>query len=172
VAISGLCLLFIALIFLVKNLKGAILNRLEGLFSTVFFRNDFAAWISGIVSTISVQSSSITTSLLVPIAGAGAVKLKRAFPFLLGCNIGTTVTGVIAALAVPTHDAVTVALAHVLFNVCNNVVWYPLRRIPIRMAKSYSLLASRSPKWAFIFLGTVFLLVPAIGLAITEWLLY
>jgi len=172
VAICGLALLFIALIFLVKNLKGAVLSRLEGLFSTVFFRNNFVAWLSGIFSTISVQSSSVTTSLMVPIAGAGAVKLKRAFPFMLGCNIGTTVTGVIAALANPTHAAVTVAIAHVLFNFCDNGIWYPLRRIPIRMSKSYSMLASRSRKWAFIFLGTVFLVVPAIGLAITELLFY
>ena len=172
VAVCGLLLLFVALIFLVKNLKGAVLSRLEGLFSTVFFRNNFIAWLSGIISTISVQSSSVTTSLMVPIAGAGAVKLKRAFPFLLGCNIGTTVTGVIAALANPTHAAITVAIAHVLFNFCDNAIWYPLRRIPIRMSKAYSRLACQSPKWAFIFLGTVFIILPAIGLTITEWLFY
>ncbi|MDG2030506.1 MAG: Na/Pi symporter [Phycisphaerales bacterium] len=172
VAVCGLLLLFLALVFLVKNLKGAVLSRLEGLFSTVFFRNDFVAWLSGIFSTISVQSSSVTTSLLVPITGAGAVKLKRAFPFLLGCNIGTTVTGVIAALANPTHAAVTVAIAHVIFNFCDNSIWYPLRRIPIRMSKAYSRLACQSPKWAFIFLGTVFVVVPIIGLAITEWLFF
>ena len=121
-AILGLLLLFIALVFLVKNLKGAVLTRLEGLFSTVFFRNDFVAWLSGIFSTISVQSSSVTTSLMVPLTGAGAIKLKRAFPFMLGANIGTTVTGLIAALANPTMAAVTVALAHIIFNSCDNLI--------------------------------------------------
>ena len=171
-SVFGLLLLFLALAFLVKNLKGAVLSRLEGLFSTVFFRNDFVAWISGIFSTISVQSSSVTTSLMVPIVGAGAVKLKRAFPFMLGANIGTTVTGLIAALANPTSAAVTVAIAHVLFNCSDNLIWYPLRKIPIRISKSYSALASRSKKWAFIFLALVFVVVPAIGLVITEVFIY
>ena len=171
-SVVGLLLLFLALVFLVKNLKGAVLSRLEGLFSTVFFRNDFVAWISGIFSTISVQSSSVTTSLMVPIVGAGAVKLKRAFPFMLGANIGTTVTGLIAALANPTSAAVTVAIAHVLFNCSDNLIWYPLRKIPIKISKSYSALASRSKKWAFIFLALVFVVVPAIGLVITEVFIY
>ena len=171
-AILGLLLLFIALVFLVKNLKGAVLTRLEGLFSTVFFRNDFVAWLSGIFSTISVQSSSVTTSLMVPLTGAGAVKLKRAFPFMLGANIGTTVTGLIAALANPTMAAVTVALAHIIFNSCDNLIWYPLRSIPIRISKAYSALASRSKKWAFIFLTTVFVVVPAIGIFVTEVFIY
>ena len=172
VALLGLLLLFIALVFLVKNLKGAVLTRLEGLFSTVFFRNDFVSWLSGIFSTIAVQSSSVTTSLMVPIAGAGAVKLKRAFPFMLGANIGTTVTGLIAALANPTSAAVTVAIAHILFNCSDNLIWYPLRKIPIRISKSYSALASRSKKWAFIFLAVVFVIVPAIGVVITEVFIY
>lgn len=171
-AIAGLVLLFVALVFLVKNLKGAVLSRLEGLFSTVFFRNDFVAWLSGIFSTIAVQSSSVTTSLMVPLAGAGAVKLKRAFAFMLGANIGTTFTGLIAALANPTLAAVTVALAHVLFNVGHNIIWYPLRRFPIQLAKSYSALASRSKKWAFIFLAIVFVVIPAIGVFITEVFIY
>jgi solute carrier family 34 (sodium-dependent phosphate cotransporter) len=171
-SVIGLLLLFLALVFLVKNLKGAVLNRLEGLFSTVFFRNDFVAWLSGIFSTIAVQSSSVTTSLMVPIVGAGAVKLKRAFPFMLGANIGTTVTGLIAALANPTSAAVTVAIAHVLFNCCDNLIWYPLRKIPIRISKAYSSLASRSKKWAFIFLAVVFVVIPAIGLIITEVFIY
>ena len=171
-AILGLLLLFISLVFLVKNLKGAVLTRLEGLFSTVFFRNDFVAWLSGIFSTISVQSSSVTTSLMVPIAGAGAVKLKRAFPFMLGANIGTTVTGLIAALANPTMAAVTVAIAHIIFNCSDNLIWYPLRKIPIRISKAYSALASRSKKWAFIFLAVVFIVVPAIGVVVTEVFIY
>jgi len=171
-SIIGLLLLFFGLIFLVKNLKGAVLSRLEGLFSTIFFRNDFVAWLSGIFSTISVQSSSVTTSLMVPIVGAGAVKVKRAFPFMLGANIGTTATGLIAALANPTTAAVTVAIAHVLFNCGHNLIWYPLRNIPIRIAMSYSSLASRSKKWAFIFFAVFFIVLPAIGLAITEMFIY
>ena len=59
-----------------------------------------------------------------------------------------------------------------LFNCSHNLVWYPLRNIPIRISTSYSTLASRSKKWAFIFLATIFVVVPAIGLTITELFIY
>lgn len=172
VAAVGLILLFVALIGLVKNLKDALLVKLEGLFTILLFRNDFFAWISGIFSTVAVQSSSVTTSLMVPIAGAGAVKLRRVFPFMLGCNIGTTVTGVIAATANPTAGAVIVAISHVLFNLTDNAIWYPFRIIPIRMAKWYSSLASRRRKYAFIFLATIFVVVPTVALVISELLFF
>ena len=172
VAIIGLLILFMSLLGLVSNLKGALLQRLEGLFSKVIFRNDFLAWISGISSTVAVQSSSVTTSLMVPIAGAGVVKVRRVFPFMLGCNLGTTVTGVIAATANPTAGAVTVAISHVLFNLGDNAIWYPLKIIPIRLAKWYSGLASRSPRYAFIFLLTIFVVAPVLGLVITEVFFY
>jgi sodium-dependent phosphate cotransporter len=67
---------------------------------------------------------------------------------------------------------VTVAIAHVLFNCSDTLIWYPLRKIPIKISKSYSALASRSKKWAFIFLALVFVVVPAIGLIITEVFIY
>ncbi|MDP6600659.1 MAG: Na/Pi symporter [Phycisphaerales bacterium] len=172
VAAVGLVILFLALIGLVKNLKDALLQRLEGLFTVLIFRNDFLAWLSGIGSTVAVQSSSVTTSLMVPIAGAGAVKLRRVFPFMLGCNIGTTVTGVIAATANPTAGAVIVAMSHVLFNFTDNAIWYPFRIIPIRLAKWYSSLATRRRMYAFIFLATVFLVVPTVALVISELIFF
>ncbi|MDP6719887.1 MAG: Na/Pi symporter, partial [Pirellulaceae bacterium] len=168
VAVVGLVVLFMALVGLVKNLKDALLKRIEGLFTKLIFRNDLLAWISGIFSTVAVQSSSVTTSLMVPIAGAGAVKLRRVFPFMLGCNIGTTMTGVIAATANPTAGAVIVAISHVIFNFTDNAIWYPLRILPIRLAKWYSSLAARRRKYAFIFLVTVFLVVPTVALVISE----
>lgn len=168
IAAIGLISLFTGLVGLVKNLKGAMLKRLEGLFSAVIFRNDFFAWLSGLGTTVAVQSSSVSTSLMVPIAGAGVVKLRRVFPYMLGCNIGTTITGVLAATANPTAGAVAVAIAHVLFNILDNVIWYPLRIFPIRISKWLSSLAARKRRHAFIFLALVFLVVPVIGLIITE----
>ena len=168
----GLFVLFIALYGLVQSLKGALLQRLEGLFSKVIFRNDFFAWLSGIGSTVAVQSSSVTTSLMVPIASAGVVKLRRVFPFMLGCNIGTTVTGVLAATANPTAGAVTVAVSHVLFNLFDNGIWYPLRAFPIRLAKWYAGLAAKNRKYAFVFLIGIFVVVPIVGLLISELIFF
>ncbi len=170
VAALGLLLLFLALVFMVKNLKGALLRRIEGLFTRVFFRNDLTAYIVGALTTLLVQSSSVTTSLIVPLAGAGAVKIKRVFPYTLGANLGTTITGVIAASANPVAGAVTVAIAHVTFNIIGTVIWYPLRRVPIRAARWYARLAAKSKRYAIVFLFGVFVVIPVICVGVTEWL--
>ncbi len=167
-AVLGLLLLFLALGFMVKNLKGALLRRIEGLFTRVFFRNDLTAYIVGTLTTILVQSSSVTTSLIVPLAGAGAVKIKRVFPYTLGANLGTTITGVIAASANPVAGAVTVAVAHVTFNLVGTSIWYPLRRIPIGTARWYARLAAKSKRYAFVFLFGVFIVLPMVGLIVTH----
>ena len=168
IAIMGLVLLFFSLYYLVASLKGALLSRLEGLFRSFFFRNDAIAFVVGVISTVLVQSSSVTTSLIVPLASAGAVRLRRIFPFLLGCNIGTTVTGVIAALASMHPDAITVAAAHITFNVFGTVVWYPLRAMPISLARTYGRLASKSKRNAIIILVVLFLVIPSVGIVVTE----
>ncbi len=167
VAVLGLVLLFLALVFMVTNLKGALLRRVETLFSSFLFRNDFMSGVVGVVSTIFVQSSSVTTSLMVPLASAGAVTIRRAFPFMLGCNLGTTVTGVIAATANPVADAVSVAVCHVTFNVLAALVWYPLRAVPIGLAAWYAQLASRSRRYYFVFLGVVYFLIPLVVYIVT-----
>jgi len=171
IAIAGLVLLFVSLVFMVRNLKGALLRRIEGLFRRIFFRNDGVAYIVGAITTIMVQSSSITTSLIVPLAGAGAVKIKRVFPYTLGANLGTTMTGVIAATANPVAAAVAVAIAHVTFNLIGTVVWYPLRRVPIGLARWYGKLASESRRYAILFLAMVFGVIPVVAIAITELIL-
>jgi len=178
-AIVGLLLLFLSLVMLMTNLRDALLSRLEALFQSLFFRNDLLAGIVGMITTVLVQSSSITTSLIVPLAGAGAVKLRQVFPFMLGANIGTTVTGVIAAAAVFDDPAsvfnekgiaVTVATSHVLFNVAGICIWYPLKIVPLALASWYGRVAAHSTRYAFLFLLTVFIVIPVIGLLITELL--
>lgn len=170
-AVLGVVLMLMSLGLMVTNLKGALLTRLEGMFTKVFFRNDAIAYATGCVTTILVQSSSITTSLIVPLAGAGTVKLKRVFPYVLGANLGTTVTGLLAAAAVMNPAAVTVALAHTFFNIIGAAVWYPMRWVPITLAKRYALLAARKKQYALYYLLAVFIVIPGIGFVITEWVI-
>jgi len=62
----------------------------------------YAPWLTGYVAiavgailTFFLQSSSVFTSTLTPLAGAGLVTLERAFPLTLGSNIGTTTTSIL-----------------------------------------------------------------------------
>jgi sodium-dependent phosphate cotransporter len=96
------------------------------------------------VVTASVQSSSATTSLIVPLAGTGVLSLRKVFPYTLGANIGTTITAILASFATGSAAAVTVALAHLTFNILGIAIFYPLARAPIWLAEWAGALAARS----------------------------
>ena len=134
----SLVLMFGSLRYLVVFLKGLVITRVEALFDQIIFRNAWRAMLFGLVVTALVQSSSVTTSLAVPLAGAGILTIYQIFPYTLGANVGTTVTAMLAALSVGEISAVTVAFAHMLFNVCGILMIWPIpaiRRVPIVLAQ-------------------------------------
>ena len=126
--------------------------------------------------TATVQSSSITTSLIIPMVGAGIVSLNRCYPYTLGANIGTTCTALLASLATVKASGgqaastvgITAALAHMLFNIGGTAVFYPLKRIPIYCAKRLADLAAESRKWAIIFVIGVFYVLPLLAIFIRK----
>jgi solute carrier family 34 (sodium-dependent phosphate cotransporter) len=61
-----------------------------------------------------------------------------------------------------------VALVHVLFNVIGTLIWYPLRRVPYGVANWYGRMAGRSVRYALLFLFLIFLILPVIGITVTE----
>ncbi len=75
---------------------------------------------------MAVQSSSITTSILVPLVASGVLTLRNAYPITLGANVGTTVTALIASLAVDLQAGLVVALTHTLFNLSGIALFYPV----------------------------------------------
>ena len=102
-----------------------------------------------------------TTSLAVPLAGAGLLTLRQIYPYTLGANVGTTVTAILAALAVGRPEAITVAFAHLLFNVSGIALIWPvarLRHVPIRLATRLARV-SVTARWVplvYIVLGFYF----------------
>ena len=140
----ALALLFVALRGMMKIMQGAVLERMEGLFDRVLFRNDTASFTLGMVTTASVQSSSASTSLIVPLAGTGVLSLRQVFPYTLGANVGTTITAILASFTTGNPAAVTVALAHLSFNLFAIAIYYPLKAIPLWLATSWGRLAARS----------------------------
>jgi len=132
------------------------------------YRSPIVAILIGIIVTVMVQSSSITTSLLVPLAGAGLLSLEQAFPITIGANIGTTVTAFLAALAVTGPNAVyglTIALVHLLFNVTATLLIYPIprvRKIPLGLARGLARMAVRSKLLAIGYVLLLFYGLPAL----------
>ncbi|MCH7715572.1 MAG: Na/Pi symporter [Gemmatimonadetes bacterium] len=161
-------LIFAALLLIIKVMRSVILTRVESIVSRAFGRNALLAMIVGVVVTVMVQSSSITTALLVPLAGAGILTLTQAFPITLGANIGTTITALLAALAVTGPNAaagLTIALVHLLFNLTGTVMIYPvvqIRNIPLMAARKLADVAVTSRKWALLYVALLFYGLPAV----------
>lgn len=144
--------LFVALTFLIKTIRSLVLDKLEIIINKYLFRNDVLGFALGILLTFIVQSSSVTTSLIIPLAGAGVITIRQIFPYTLGANIGTTGTAILAALATQNHFAVTVAFAHLVFNVFGIVLLYPLKSIPIWLAEYVGKISSKSKRNLVIFI--------------------
>ena len=158
---SGMLTLFM-LFSIVKLLKNMVLEKVEAFFDKYIFKTALRAMAFGVVLTVLVQSSSITTSTIVPLAGAGVLTLRQIFPFTLGANVGTTVTALLAAMVLnPT--AMIVAFSHLIFNIFGIIVIYPikfLREIPIKAASKISELAIRNKFIPLLYLLVVFVLIP------------
>lgn len=83
--------------------------------------NPILAILVGLIITVIVQSSSVTVSILLLMAGQGLVTLPVCFYFILGCNIGSCTPAVMAAMDAK-KDAKRAALIHVLFNVFGMII--------------------------------------------------
>ena len=174
VLLVSIIITFIMLWAIVKLLQNLVLQKLEAFFDTYLFRNTATAFIVGIFLTVAVQSSSITTSLIVPLAGAGVLRLQQIFPFTIGANIGTTVTGLLAALAVAGQPGIdpklviagaTVAFAHFLFNASGAIIFLPFKRvrdIPVQFAEWLAELCLRNRAIPLAFIILFFYIIPII----------
>ena len=167
--ILALVIMFGSLRYLVVLLKALVIGRVEAFFDSTLFANAGRAMIFGLLITVLVQSSSITTSLAVPLAGAGILSLIQIFPYTLGANIGTTITAMLAALAVGEISAVTVAFAHLLFNICGIALIWPIpaiRRVPLNLARRFAVVAA-SHRWlAVAYILVCFYAVPLCAILI------
>ncbi|PVD35712.1 hypothetical protein C0Q70_02675 [Pomacea canaliculata] len=133
----------------------------------------YVALLVGAGMTILVQSSSVFTSALTPLVGVGCLKLERMYPLTLGSNIGTTATGILAALASSGSTmrfALQIALCHLFFNVSGILLFYPvpcMRRIPLRAARFLGHTTARYRWFAAFYLIMMFLVLPGCFLALS-----
>ena len=161
--IVALILLFISLRYLTVLIRSLVMEKLEAFFDSHIFKTWIRALFFGVFITIMVQSSSITTSLVIPLAGAGILQLKQIFPYTLGANIGTTITALLASLVSGTHAPLAVAFGHLAFNIFGITLIWPIekvRNIPIRMAEWFSVLAVQNRIIPIIYILVIFFLIP------------
>ncbi|XP_077564295.1 sodium-dependent phosphate transport protein 2C-like [Haemaphysalis longicornis] len=183
---AGLVLLFFSLLLLLGclNLLARTLSpvlRLQLVLSRVppGPLEGYACLCLGLLATLVLQSSTALSSalaLLAASAGGGdraapdAVHLRRLYPVLVGANIGTTSTGLLAALAAePTAEALQVALCHSFFNVYGALLFFPVpfMRFPLPLAQLLAATAAQYRWFAVAYLLLVFLTLPLTALVLS-----
>jgi len=167
-AVIAFLMLFLALNFIVKVLKSLVLARVEKFFQRYIFRTPILSFALGIGLTALVQSSSITTSIVVPLLGAGVLRMRQIYPYLLGANIGTTITAFLASFVTGSPDAVSVAFAHLVFNIYGILIFWPLKKIPIWLSMKMANLTQKSKLAPILYIAVVFFIIPGIIIFIAD----
>ncbi len=170
---AGIITIFIAITFMGKLMKKLMVGRARDILKGAIGRGPLHGILSGSVVTVLVQSSSTTTSLMVPLVGSGVLKVKEVYPFTLGANIGTCITALLAATAVSGEFAVfalQIALVHLAFNILATLFIYGipfLRNLPLQGAEKISELAIKNKSVVAIYLVSLFFIIPGAILAIS-----
>ncbi len=123
--IGMICVGFAVLMFGMDMMSGAVkplANMPQFVSILTAFRNPVLGVLAGALFTAAIQSSSASVGVLQALSLTGAVTFSSAIPIIMGQNIGTCIS---AMMAVPgtNKNAKRVAIVHVLFNSIGSVVW-------------------------------------------------
>ena len=174
--VIGVAMIIGVVTALSKLLKKVMVGRALRIMETAVGRGPVSGVGAGATITVMVQSSTTTTCLIVPMAGSGVFSLRQVYPFTLGCNIGTTITALVAALGVTGANAplaLQIALVHLFFSLLAIaiIVSIPvLRTLPMVMSRTLARYARRNKLYVFAYIGCVFFLMPLIVLGCTRLL--
>lgn len=162
IAILGIFLLFASIKLFSKYSYKLLIGKSKDKMKSYIFSNPFKSFSWGLLLTGALQSSSITTSLSVPLVATRKVTLSSVFPFIMGANIGTTITALLAAIF-KSEAAVSLAIAHLIFNFIGVLVFLPygrIRNFPVRLAREFGILASDNRLIGFFYIILTFFLIP------------
>lgn len=160
--VLAVLLLFICIKFISNLLYNILVGRTKKMFETTVFSNTFKSFGWGLLLTSIVQSSSLTSSLIVPLVATSKVQLRRAFQFVLGANIGTTITALLAA-TFQSDAAVQIAIVHLLFNTIGVLFFLfipQLTNIPLFLASKLGEMTLRLRIIGFTYILIAFFLIP------------
>ncbi|BBQ52305.1 sodium:phosphate symporter [Aeromonas veronii] len=172
--VIGILLILASVTYLGKVLQKVLVGRAKEVLHKALGRGPLSGITSGALVTIMVQSSSTTTSLMIPLAGGGVFSTRQLYPFTLGANIGTTITALLAATAISgagAQLALTIALVHVLFNVFAVVLIYGLpflRDLPVRAAEGLARIGSENKLLALGYVAGLFFALPALMMVVAK----
>ncbi|MBX2897631.1 MAG: Na/Pi symporter [Cyclobacteriaceae bacterium] len=157
----SIVLLFSSILFF-RRVISKTLGIKQERFQHFFFKNAFKSFGWGLLTTAAIRSSTVTTSLVVPLVAKKVVKIKAAVPFVLGANIGTTLTAFIAALF-NSNAAISLAVAHFLFNAIGVILFYLIpfvKELPLKLSDGLGRITLKYRLAGFLYLLLTFFVVP------------
>jgi len=162
---------FVILILALKYIGKSILEVFGGeentrKFINKHFDSKIKAYFIGAFLTAIIFSSSITISLLVPLAVARVINLKKAIPFILGADLGTTTDVLLASIIIGNENALATFVAFFLFGLLGAIIFLPNTQFLYKITKYTSKrLIHISRKKALYFL-LAFLTIPLLMILI------
>ncbi len=160
--VVSLVLLFGSILFFRKVLTNLLGFASPERFQRFFFHSQLKSFAWGVLTTAAIRSSSVTTSLVVPLVAKKIVTLRKAVPFILGANIGTTISAFLAAM-VNSNVAISIAIAHFLFNFIGVLIFFPIpgiKEIPIKLAMGLGRLTLKYRLAGLLYLLVMFFFIP------------
>jgi len=168
--IVGLLIIFFSLMYITRNMRVLVAARIEASLNATLAKSGLVGMGVGVIITVAVQSSSITTSILIPLVASGLLLVNNAYPITLGANVGTTITAMLAAFAAGTVDGLAIAFVHLSFNLLGILILYPIptiRHIPVKLASWLAGIAM-SQKWiAVAYVTAMFIALPLFVIVIS-----
>lgn len=172
-AALGIILIFLVITCIGKLLRHLMVGKAKVILHKAIGRGSISGIASGTIVTTLIQSSSTTTSLVVPLVGTGVFSLRQVYPFCLGANIGTCVTALLAATAITGHNtsfALQIALVHLIYNTLAVITIFGipfLREIPIKAAEWLAQIAAKQKLYALAYIFGVFFIAPSAMISIS-----
>ncbi|WP_028864515.1 Na/Pi symporter [Psychromonas aquimarina] len=166
--IAGVGIILFSVTFLGKVLKKVLVGKAKDILHNTIGKGPVSGIASGALVTVMVQSSSTTTSLMIPLAGSGMFSTRQIYPFTLGANIGTTITALLAATAISgemAEAALTIALVHFLFNFLAVALIYGvpfLRELPLKASEHLAEVGTKNKLLAFSYVVGTFFVLPGL----------
>jgi sodium-dependent phosphate cotransporter len=162
--IISILLLFFTIRYITNLLKKLVIGESQKRMDKYVFNSPVASLLWGTGFTAAIHSSSTATSLIVPLVAADKLSIKKAFPFVMGANVGTTITALIASVS-KSEAALSIALAHVLFNIIGVIIFFPIpviRNIPVHLARYLGSLTVKNRLVGLVYIVLTFFLIPFI----------
>jgi len=161
-AVLSIAMLFGSILFFRKVLSRTLGFGSQERFQQFFFKSPMKSFMWGLLTTAAIRSSTVTTSLVVPLVAKKVVRIKSAYPFILGANIGTTITAFIAAMF-NSNAAISIAIAHFLFNLIGVLIFFPipyLNQLPIKLADRLGRFTLKYRLVGFLYVLLTFFFIP------------